>query len=686
MVERELDVNPHDFRRWVCLHEETHRTQFTSVPWLRPYVQEQMSEFLLASDLDPASILERIRAAADAVAGAVRGGDGESLIEAIQSPRQRAILDRMTSVMTVVEGHGDYVMDAVGPAVVPSVAEIRAKFSARRGSAGRIEQAIRRVLGIDLKMKQYEQGSRFVKAVVDEAGMATFNKVWTSPDTLPTKDELQNPQSWLARVDGAYPAATPADSGAIESGTVDSGTAIQHGRFRHGRFRHGRFRHWGLRSPVGPHPAVAEVRRAVRASLADLEPGTAVLAACSGGADSLALAAALAFEAPKAGLLAGGITVDHGLQPGSADQAKRVTADLDGLGLSPVISVAVTVARPEEPGYPGPEAAARSARYAALDLAAERTDSWLFLGHTLDDQAETVLLGLGRGSGPRSLAGMASVSGRYRRPLLGLRRSETMAACAAQGLQVWDDPQNNDPAFTRVRVRRLMPALEEALGPGVAEALARTATLLRADAEVLDALAAAEADRLGGLGDAQVSGWRADWLAGLPLAIRQRVLRSAALAAGCPAGALSQRHMTSLDELVTGWHGQRWIDLPGGARCQRRYGKLLFTSTRGPGVVPRDGTVGGPGVVRRDGTVGGPGVVRRDGTVGGPGVVRRDGTVGGPGVVPRDGTVGGPGVVPRDGTVGGLAARSEDAGGRERHGPGPQRGTDYPGATAAASG
>ena len=212
MVERELNVNPHDFRRWVCLHEETHRTQFTSVPWLRPYVQEQMSDFLLASDLDPASILERVRAAADAVAGAVRGGEGESLIEAIQSPRQRAILDRMTSVMTVVEGHGDYVMDAVGPAVVPSVAEIRAKFSARRGSAGRIEQAIRRVLGIDLKMKQYEQGARFVKTVVDEAGMATFNKVWTSPETLPTREELQSPQAWLARVDRGSPAASAADS------------------------------------------------------------------------------------------------------------------------------------------------------------------------------------------------------------------------------------------------------------------------------------------------------------------------------------------------------------------------------------------------------------------------------------------------------------------------------------------
>jgi coenzyme F420 biosynthesis associated uncharacterized protein len=212
MVERELEVDPHDFRRWVCLHEETHRTQFTSVPWLRPYVQQQMSDFLLASDLDPASILDRLRAAADAVAGAVRGGDGESLIEAIQNPRQREILDRMTSVMTLVEGHGDYVMDAVGPAVVPSVAEIRAKFSARRGSAGRLEQAIRRILGIDLKMKQYEQGSRFVRAVVDEAGMATFNKVWTSPDTLPTRDELARPHAWLERVDGTGPA--PAESAA----------------------------------------------------------------------------------------------------------------------------------------------------------------------------------------------------------------------------------------------------------------------------------------------------------------------------------------------------------------------------------------------------------------------------------------------------------------------------------------
>jgi coenzyme F420 biosynthesis associated uncharacterized protein len=200
MVERELGVDPHDFRRWVCLHEETHRVQFTSVPWLRGYVQGMMTEFLLASDLDPGAIVDRLRSAATAVADAVRGSDGESLVEAIQTPAQRALLDKLTAVMTLVEGHGDYVMDAVGPRVVPSVAEIREKFSHRRGSAGRVEQILRRILGIDLKMKQYEQGSRFVSAVVEEAGMAGFNKVWTSPETLPTRAELASPRDWLERV------------------------------------------------------------------------------------------------------------------------------------------------------------------------------------------------------------------------------------------------------------------------------------------------------------------------------------------------------------------------------------------------------------------------------------------------------------------------------------------------------
>jgi coenzyme F420 biosynthesis associated uncharacterized protein len=210
MVERELGVDSRDFRMWVCLHEETHRTQFTAVRWLRGYVQHQISEFLLASDLDPAAILERVRAAADAFSGAVRGSDGgDSLIEALQNPRQRATLDRLTAVMTLVEGHGDYVMDAAGPQIVPSAEQIRARFTARRHSVGRIEQALRRILGIDLKMRQYAEGARFVRSVVSDVGIEGFNKVWTSPETLPTKAEIATPRSWVNRVIGAGGALPP---------------------------------------------------------------------------------------------------------------------------------------------------------------------------------------------------------------------------------------------------------------------------------------------------------------------------------------------------------------------------------------------------------------------------------------------------------------------------------------------
>ncbi|HEY1639751.1 MAG TPA: tRNA lysidine(34) synthetase TilS [Streptosporangiaceae bacterium] len=325
---------------------------------------------------------------------------------------------------------------------------------------------------------------------------------------------------------------------------------------------------------MGPHPAVAAVRLAVRRALAGFGPGQLVLAACSGGADSLALAAALAFEAPRLGLRAGGVTVDHGLQPGSAGQAGRVTGVLAGLGLDPVQAVRVTVAVPGDPGYQGPEAAARAARYAALAEVAQAAEAAaILLGHTLDDQAETVLLGLARGSGARSLAGMAPRSGRYLRPLLELRRAQTTAACTAQGLVPWADPHNSDPGYARVRVRdRLLPALEAELGPGVAEALARTARQLRRDAAALDELAAAATARLA---DGQ-PGLPAPALAGLSAAVRARVLRDAALTAGTPAGALAERHIAGLDALVTAWRGQRWVDLPGGVRAQRQCDRLTF--------------------------------------------------------------------------------------------------------------
>lgn len=316
---------------------------------------------------------------------------------------------------------------------------------------------------------------------------------------------------------------------------------------------------------MGPAPAVASVRSAVRACVADLKPGDLVLAACSGGADSLALAAALAFVAPRAGLRAGAVTVDHGLQEGSADRAESVAGLLAGLGLDPVRRPAVSV-----DGAGGPEAAARAARYAALSgVAAELGAAAVLLGHTLDDQAETVLLGLARGSGPRSLAGMPPRRGVFRRPLLGLRRPVTAAACAALGLDPWQDPHNADRRFARVRVRLdALPALEAALGPGVAEALARTAGQLRADAELLEKISAGRR-----CDDSPLS---ASSLAELPGAVRTRVLRSAALAAGCPAGALTAGHVASLEALVTDWHGQRWIDLPGGVRASRRAGELCF--------------------------------------------------------------------------------------------------------------
>ena len=247
---------------------------------------------------------------------------------------------------------------------------------------------------------------------------------------------------------------------------------------------------------MGPHPAVAQARASVRRCLGDLEPGDLILAACSGGADSLALAAALAHEAPRMGLRGGGVTVDHGLQDGSAAQAARVVAALGGLGLDPVRQARVTV--DPLPGAGGPEAAARRARYTALEEVAHQTGAAaVLLGHTRDDQAETVLLGLARGSGARALAGMPARRGRFRRPLLGLSRATLRDACRAQRLDPWDDPHNCDPSYARVRVRLdALPALEEALGPGIAEALARSAAQLSADCEALDAIARTEEWRI----------------------------------------------------------------------------------------------------------------------------------------------------------------------------------------------
>ncbi|CAL9520007.1 hypothetical protein HMPREF1486_06108 [Streptomyces sp. HPH0547] len=207
-VERELQVDPHDFRLWVCLHEETHRTQFTAVPWLRDHLRMEIQSFLEQTDIDPSTLLERLREAAQALAGG-KPGEGEaaaeeerpSLVELVQTPAQREVLGRLTAVMSLLEGHADYVMDGVGPQVVPTVTEIREKFQKRRASgAGRLDLALRKLLGLDAKLRQYRDGERFVRAVVDEVGMEGFNRVWTSPNTLPTKAEIAAPAEWIARV------------------------------------------------------------------------------------------------------------------------------------------------------------------------------------------------------------------------------------------------------------------------------------------------------------------------------------------------------------------------------------------------------------------------------------------------------------------------------------------------------
>jgi tRNA(Ile)-lysidine synthase len=336
----------------------------------------------------------------------------------------------------------------------------------------------------------------------------------------------------------------------------------------------------------GPHPAVAAARLAVSSAVADLPAGSLVLVACSGGADSLALAAAAAFVAPRLGIRAGAVVVDHGLQPGSDAVAARAADQCRALGLAPALVVRTVVTGPG-----GPEGAARDARYRALEQsAADEGATAVLLGHTLDDQAETVLLGLARGSGSRSLAGMPGVRGIVRRPLLGLTRDDTEAVCVALGLEPWHDPTNegafDDPVRSRLRAE-VMPALARVLGPGVPQALARTAEQLAEDASTLESLAtellscatgtSAPHDDAGLALDVAV-------LAVAPAAVRRRALRAAAVAAGAPAGSTHRVHVLALDALVVGWHGQGAASLPGGLAGTRVCGRLVIGPARVAGV------------------------------------------------------------------------------------------------------
>ncbi|MEU4156028.1 tRNA lysidine(34) synthetase TilS [Actinoplanes sp. NPDC026670] len=311
-------------------------------------------------------------------------------------------------------------------------------------------------------------------------------------------------------------------------------------------------------------PPVAAVRMAVRRGLADLPGDALILVACSGGADSLALASAAQFCGRRVGL----VTVDHGLQEGSDRRARSVAAWARDAGLDPVRIDTVSVA-----GLPGgPEAAARTARYEALSAAAaDLGAAAVLLGHTRDDQAETVLLAMARGAGPRGLSGMPARRGVFRRPLLEVARADTRKACAALGLAPWEDPHNTDPAYARSRVRAsALPALVDALGPAVLPNLARTAALVAADNAALDELSAQALESA-----RSVAGLSVPVLAAMLPAIRGRALHRWARELGAPGGALAYGHVVALDALVTDWHGQGPVFLPAGIGVARRSEDLV---------------------------------------------------------------------------------------------------------------
>jgi tRNA(Ile)-lysidine synthase len=311
--------------------------------------------------------------------------------------------------------------------------------------------------------------------------------------------------------------------------------------------------------------ALVALRNAVKPFLSQLEAGDVVLVAVSGGADSLSLAYAVLKEATPLAITPVAITIDHQLQENSAAQAEKVSKQLKEMGYENVLTEKVVVTTES-----GLEAGARSARYQALNSSAEKEGAVkIFLGHTRDDQAETVLLGLARGSGARSLSGMAAENGKYLRPFLHVTRQETEEACKELGLEVWNDPHNFNADFTRVKVRHeILPLMESKLGPGISAALARTAGLLRDDADALDGLAEAEISHL------NLTDIDCDYLAALPRALRTRILRAAIYACGAPEGTITADHVAATEALVTSWHGQGSLSLPGGVKVERISGRL----------------------------------------------------------------------------------------------------------------
>ncbi len=322
-------------------------------------------------------------------------------------------------------------------------------------------------------------------------------------------------------------------------------------------------------------PAVAQARTAVREVLSTLQPKRLVLAV-SGGADSLALAAATAFEARKLSIGLVAAVVDHGLQQGSDWVARQAAERLRDLGIEDVVIEKVSVKKTGD----GMEAAARDARYKALEkIRKAKKADWILLGHNLDDQAETVLLGLARGSGLRSIAGMSKIDHerRFVRPLLDISRADLRQACSDAGISFWDDPHNDDSSFARVRVRKLSAELEKNLGPGFAQALSRTAkTAAEADEVIAELAQKLIKKALLKTGARQVSYSVAE-LAKAKDAVRRKALHI--ICVSCGAKNVSRSQVLALDELITNWHGQKKSSLSG-ITVERVANQLVVKSTK----------------------------------------------------------------------------------------------------------
>ncbi|MSO33220.1 MAG: tRNA lysidine(34) synthetase TilS [Candidatus Nanopelagicaceae bacterium] len=313
-----------------------------------------------------------------------------------------------------------------------------------------------------------------------------------------------------------------------------------------------------------------DARRVVRNALAHFEPGDRILLAVSGGADSLLLAAATNLEARKVGIQLSALVVDHQLQNGSGEVALGAQKKLIELGITEAKISQVEVIG--NVGNGGIEAAARRVRYEALNAEADRIGAVaIFLGHTEDDLAETVLLGLARGSGTRSLSGMAFHVGRYVRPFLELTRAQVLTACKESGIEFWSDPHNEELSFARVRVRNeILPKMEKEIGPGISKALARTSRILREDADALDLIAG---DIFASLADpTQIP---IESISKLPIAVRKRVIKRAIEAMGAPS--LSAEQILEVEALVGAWKGQGAVALAGGITARRDSGRLTLS-------------------------------------------------------------------------------------------------------------